>query len=108
MINKKQTLTEPYNRTTVLTWQLPCRANGKIIRFDIECLRRESEEVLTYEVFVTDHREEYFFSTDDFPPDSHYRVNIRAVTETHKGEELSKMIEIEAGGETLQNLIKDE
>lgn len=97
MVKKNLDVHEPYNRTTVLTWRLPCRANGKIIRFNVECTR-DGFPNLVYDIHVTDNREEHFLITDDFLPDSRYKVTVRAVTEHHEGEKYSEMIEIEAGG----------
>lgn len=101
-VNYEQVLSEPYNRTTVLTWLLPCRSNGNIVRFEIKCHLRDSDEVsFLYEVPVIDNREEYSFSTEDFLPDSYYKITVVAVTENHTGEESSRQIDIEAGGSIL-------
>lgn len=97
-VHNEQILLEPYNRTTVLAWLLPCRPNGKILKFIVKCERLNFDDFLLYEVLVIDNREEYFFSTDEFLPDSYYKITVTAVTENHTGEEMWRVIEIESGG----------
>ena len=99
---KVQSLDEPYNRSTVLSWSLPCRANGIIDKFLINCWRLDgSYETFNYEVAVTDNRDEYSLSVEDFMPDSRFNVSIRAVSQEILGKEFAINILVEAGGEEI-------
>lgn len=95
-------MTEPYNKTTVISWALPCRSNAIITKFIIECdILNYLHTKITFEVPVKEEEDEYSLSTDDLQPDSQYNISIKAITETGvEGEELSKTFEIEAGCES--------
>lgn len=106
VVKKIQSLNEPYNKTTVLSWNLPCRANGKIDKFLIHCARLDGlYQDFTYEVAVADNRDEYSLSTEDFTPDSRFHISIRAINGDIFGKEFSVNVLIEPGGKKL-NLFK--
>lgn len=94
--SRNQNLYEPFNATTTLTWILPCRSNGKFEKFAIDCSRTGFNESLSYEVFVTDNRDEYSFSTDDFVPDSIYIISIKTVTVSDADEKILGMEKTES------------
>lgn len=106
VVEQVQSLEEPHNKTTVLSWSLPCRPNGKIDKFLIICSGVESNQVFTYEVAVIDSRDEYVLGTEDFMPDSRFNISIRAVSQNILGKEFSIYILIDAGGKIQQNIFK--
>lgn len=101
---KQQSLDGPYNKTTILSWDLPCRSNGVLEKFRIECINLNSEtEALQFEVNVGDSEEDVFhLVTEDFSPGSSYNVTITAFNELFEGKSLSRTIEIEAGSKDLK------
>ena len=76
-----QKIDEPYNKTTVISWKLPCRANAIITKFVVECHQISGySQSLQYNISIIEQREEYSFPSEDFLPDSKYNVSIRAET----------------------------
>lgn len=101
MLERRQNLTDAYNKTTVISWSLPCRSNAIITKFIIECDNLSYlHSNITFVVPVAGEQDEYSLSTDDLLPDSQYNISIKAITETGvEGEESTKIFEIEAGCE---------
>lgn len=101
MLERRQNLTDAYNKTTVISWSLPCRSNAIITKFVIECeILNNLHKKMTFEVPVAGEKDEYSLSTDDLVPDSQYNISIKAITETDvEGEEMTRTFDIEAGCE---------
>lgn len=97
----EQKLNEPYNRTTLLTWALPCRQNGLIDQFRIEFSNLGTRESFHRFVDVTDQKEDYDFSTEDLIPDSSYNITISAQSGEVQGKLIFQHYECEAGCKDL-------
>lgn len=84
---QEQQVGEAFNKTKEIQWGIPCRANGKIIKFLVETsIVLDSLTPAThYEVEVKGEEEEFSFSTDDFLPDLKYRIAVQAVSEGRDG-----------------------
>lgn len=102
MVERHQNLTDAYNKTTIITWQQPCRSNSVITEFKIECeILNDLHTKITLNVPVNGEQDEFILSTDALLPDSQYNISIKAITETGvEGEELTRTFEIEAGCES--------
>lgn len=98
---------EAYNVTSSLLWKLPCRQNGKIVKFIVECRNLDfPDQHLNYEVFVTHNEEHYNLATDDLLPDSRYNISIKSVAQDFQGKEVFKEVLIEAGCKHLLYRLK--
>lgn len=88
MKQQEQQIGEAFNQTKEIRWGIPCRANGKIIKFliDTSIVTLSGVTPAThYEVEVKGEEEEFSFSTDDFLPDTKYRIEVQAVSEGQDG-----------------------
>lgn len=98
---RNQNIDEPFNKNTTFKWSLPCRPNGKIEKFIVECAGHDPHHLLKDEVFVIGNQEEFTFITTELVPDTFYNVSVRAVTSTTDdkimGKELTQIFRIEGG-----------
>lgn len=84
---QQQQIGEAFNKTKEIQWGIPCRANGKIIKFlvDTSTVLDGITPATHYEVEVKGEEEEFSFSTDDFLPDTKYKIAVQAVSEANDG-----------------------
>lgn len=81
-----------------ISWTLPCRSNGNITKFVVQC-NNQGQEKFKYTVDVDDEREEFTWITEDFLPDFSYEIMITAITNEHIGNQITKTFEMKAGCE---------
>lgn len=103
ILGKNQELNQPYNTTTVITWQQPCRSNSVITRFEIACENLYKHEKFFFNVSAANKEADHFsLRTTCFSPDAFYSISVKAVSKNGGyGKELTKTLEIEAGCESF-------
>lgn len=102
---ENQTLNEPYNKTSVLSWHLPCRQNGKIEKFIVKYFEEASPgNSQMYEVIAVDGQENYIFTSDEFLPEIKYNAAVFPVGEFFNGSETSRTFEILPGCECKKHI----
>lgn len=98
---EKQELDKPYNKTTLVTWSLPCRSNARIEKFIVKFLRNKDqqydEDIFEQVVNVIDDREDYEVDSKNLSADSSYKVSVWAFANNERGEEEFGVFQIEAG-----------
>lgn len=94
---EEQKINETYNKTTSISWNLPCRPNAKIVQYIVECRTEIQPIPLKFEANVTDNREDFVIISEEFLPDSFYNVSVWAVTDDKIGQKTFKSFDSKAG-----------
>jgi hypothetical protein len=93
------TIDQPYNKTVSISWNLPCRSNAKIEKFEVHCKQVEGQKSeLKYSVVAVERQEHFYMDTNELLPDHTYNITVHAVTnEGEQGKEESSILRIKAG-----------
>lgn len=106
MQSEEEMIDQTYNRTVLVEWGFPCRANSKIEQFQIK-FKQENEEITRkIEVNETEKRISFEYKLDDLQPDNDYDIVVQAISENcTEGEKKSFKFEMKAGCKTKFDLL---
>jgi hypothetical protein len=94
---EEQKLDEPFNKTVVVEWRLPCRSNANITEFIISFTSNSNDELREF-VEVVKNQDDYSTTVNTLLPDTSYRIKVQAVANGEiKGKESATSFEMEAG-----------
>lgn len=98
-LRESQDISEPYDRTVFLSWNLPCRSNTKIDKFIVRCaVKNGQQHVLDKEIIALEGKENFTSIIQEFLPDQEYNCSIQAVSNKTEGAEAFDIFRMEAGG----------
>lgn len=74
---------EDYDKTTLIKWKHPCRANNQIDGFRI--MFSSGDDITQHEIPYVLNQSDYIFNVDYFEPNINYNVGVAAYSGTNEG-----------------------